>query len=49
MIGARPMETVLILLIVGGAVAYAARRAWHAIRPTRRPPSTGCGSDCGCH
>ena len=48
---AMDVQTILALLVVLGAVAYVARRAWRTLRPAVRPSSggdDGCGSGCGC-
>lgn len=42
------MDTLLVVVLVGGAVAYAARRVWLSLRASKKSAS-GCGSDCGCH
>lgn len=39
------METVVVVLIVGAAAAWAGREIWRALRPRRRAAS---GSSCGC-
>lgn len=39
------METMLVVLIVAAAVAWAGRAAWRALRPRRKAAS---GSSCGC-
>ena len=49
---AMDLQTILALLLVLGAVAYVARRAWRTLRPAVRSSSggdgDGCGSGCGC-
>jgi hypothetical protein len=42
-----PTDTIVVLLIVGGAAMYVGRMAWRSIAAARKP-KRGCGSDCGC-
>lgn len=42
------MDTLLVLLIVAGAIAYVGRRAWQSVASARKAQA-GCGGDCGCH
>ena len=39
------VQTVIVLLIVLGAAAYAGRRLWRTMRPAK---SAGCDAGCGC-
>jgi hypothetical protein len=39
------VETVIVVLLVLGAAAYVARRAWATLRPRA---AAGCGDGCGC-
>ena len=39
------VQTVIVLLIVLAAGAYAGRKLWRTLRPAK---TAGCGSDCGC-
>ncbi|WP_337169290.1 FeoB-associated Cys-rich membrane protein [Gemmatimonas aurantiaca] len=41
------MSTIIVVLIVSGAVFYSASRVWKAVVASRKPKD-GCGSDCGC-
>jgi hypothetical protein len=41
------MSTVIVVLIVSGAVWYAGSQLWKAFAAARKPKG-GCGSDCGC-
>lgn len=41
------MDTLLVLLIVGGAAAYVARKAWLSMAAARKSRA-GCGGSCGC-
>lgn len=40
-------ETIVVLLIVFGAVAYVGRQAWRSLAAARQSRA-GCGRDCGC-
>jgi hypothetical protein len=42
------VETTLVVLIVGAALAWAAREAWQALRPKRTTTSGGCPSAGRC-
>ena len=45
---AMEMQTLIVVLIVLGAVAYVARLFWKAIRGTRSDSAAGCASGgCG--
>lgn len=41
-------QTVLVVLIVGGALAYLGVRIRRAVRARNAARQAGC-SDCGCH
>jgi hypothetical protein len=41
------METLIVMLIVGAAATFVARRAWLSVAAARQS-KRGCGSDCGC-
>ncbi|MCA2982415.1 FeoB-associated Cys-rich membrane protein [Gemmatimonas sp.] len=40
-------ESVVVWLIVAGALGYVGRMVWRATAAARQPKN-GCGSDCGC-
>jgi hypothetical protein len=41
------METVIVAMIVAGAVGFIARRMWKTVVKSRAEKA-GCGSGCGC-
>jgi hypothetical protein len=42
-------ESLAILIIVGGAVLFTARRVWRAVQSARAPRgAAGCDAGCGC-
>lgn len=41
------MDTIVVMLVVGGALAFVGRRVWQSLAAARKPKK-GCGSDCGC-
>ncbi len=40
------MSTIIVVLIVSGAVFYAGSRVWKAVATSRKPKGDGC-SGCG--
>ncbi len=42
------MSTLLVTLIVLGAVVFLGRRVWATARSARPGASAGCGDGCGC-
>ena len=42
------VQTLLVLLIVGGAAFYVGRRLWRTIAAARASKGDGCGVGCGC-
>ena len=42
------VQTLLVLLIVGGAAFYVGRRLWRTISAARASKGDGCGVGCGC-
>jgi len=42
------VQTAIVALVLLGAAAYLARRAWTRLRRARQPQSGGCGPNCGC-
>lgn len=43
-----PVQALLVLLIVGGAVIYVGRRVWRTVAAARSSRGGGCDSSCGC-
>lgn len=41
-------ETLIVVAIVGAALAFLGRRMWRALRATRAKGGAGCESGCGC-
>lgn len=41
-------QLLAVVLIVGGAVLFVARRAWRAVQSARRTSAGGCDAGCGC-
>lgn len=41
-------QTVVVVLIVGGALAYLGARVLRSVRARKAAHQSGC-SDCGCH
>jgi hypothetical protein len=39
------VQTLIVVLVVAGALAFMARRAWATLRPRK---DAACASDCGC-
>ena len=39
------VQTIVVVLVVLAAAAYAGRRLWHTLRPKK---AAGCAADCGC-
>ena len=39
------VQTIVVVLVVLAAAAYAGRRLWRTLRPKK---AAGCGTDCGC-
>ncbi|HOX26853.1 MAG TPA: FeoB-associated Cys-rich membrane protein [Candidatus Krumholzibacteria bacterium] len=42
------LDTILTVLIVAGAVAWAGRSLWRSVRPRRKQPAAAPGPACGC-
>lgn len=42
------VQTLLVLLIVGGAAFYVGRRLWRTIAAARASKGEACGVGCGC-
>ena len=42
------VQTAVTLLLVLGAAAWLAVRAWRAVAAARRRGAGGCGPGCGC-
>ena len=42
------MQRLIVALVILGAGAYLALRAWRQAQAAKRQTAGGCGSDCGC-
>ena len=42
------MQRLIVALVILGAGAYLALRAWRQAQAAKRKTAGGCGPDCGC-
>lgn len=43
-----PGETLVVALLVAGALLFIGRRFWRAVQSTRTTSARGCDAGCGC-